>query len=327
MPRYYRNKRKGTAKVQIDFGEYSDWSADKISRKISELSSQLAPIKTLRERLNSTQEITKELSAEKEEITRRLMEKDAAFVAYQKTNLNWLTKVGSFIGNCVFLAPFFYWFYADFDSFIVLIWPIIFIFGALVGRLNELLVKFFGLLLGSLGQSGEPYLVVRERILASPPKPLRGVIRKLAELENEMDGLRIQVNREVDNEAKIKSQLKALRAAKKQATKKERSARLAAYDGKARQGSQSLKKQLLKNIKTKAKDCPYCGHRTPKAELVLDHIHPIAKGGQTVLQNSILICQPCNSSKRALTLRAFSKKAGHDHETVAARLERQGKWV
>lgn len=127
--------------------------------------------------------------------------------------------------------------------------------------------------------------------------------------------------------AVAKNELTLIAEAKKAARKRERSARLASYEGNARLGSQALKKQLLSEVKSASKVCSYCGARTLKTDLVLDHIHPVAKGGQTVLQNSILICQPCNSSKRALTLRGFCIKAGLDHETVAARLERQGKWV
>lgn len=124
-----------------------------------------------------------------------------------------------------------------------------------------------------------------------------------------------------------RQELASIKYAQKKARDRERSAKIAAIDGKARQGSQSLKKELLEDVKTKSKECPYCEQRISRSELVMDHIHPIAKGGQTVPQNSILICQPCNSLKRALTLRAFCKKADFDYEDVAVRLERQGKWV
>lgn len=118
-----------------------------------------------------------------------------------------------------------------------------------------------------------------------------------------------------------------LKYARKKSRAREKAARLAAFESKARQGTQSLKKQLLRKVTGKSKKCIYCGKSTLKQNLVLDHIHPIAKGGQTVIQNSVLVCQSCNSTKSALTLRAFCKKAGHNFDEVTSRLEKQGKWV
>lgn len=46
--------------------------------------------------------------------------------------------------------------------------------------------------------------------------------------------------------------------------------------------------------------CRYCGSMT--ATFVVDHIHPISRGGGNVLENLALACEPCNLSKGAKTL-------------------------
>ncbi len=43
--------------------------------------------------------------------------------------------------------------------------------------------------------------------------------------------------------------------------------------------------------------CRYCGAESPKAKLVLDHIIPVARGGQMDIANLVTSCQPCNAGK------------------------------
>ena len=121
--------------------------------------------------------------------------------------------------------------------------------------------------------------------------------------------------------------IETVSAALKKAKQRERAAKLAAYEDEARKGSQALKRQLLKELGASHLKCPYCETIVEKVSLVLDHIHPIAKGGQTVPQNSILICRKCNSRKSALTLRAFCRKFKYDFEDITKRLEAMNKWV
>jgi 5-methylcytosine-specific restriction endonuclease McrA len=56
-------------------------------------------------------------------------------------------------------------------------------------------------------------------------------------------------------------------------------------------------KQLLSwLLENKGKPCPYCG----SPSLVIDHIHPLSKGGEHAFYNLQLICSICNFAKRDL---------------------------
>ena len=52
--------------------------------------------------------------------------------------------------------------------------------------------------------------------------------------------------------------------------------------------------------------CQYCGAKAPTVELVIDHRIPWAMGGQTVVENLVTACRPCNAGK-----------AGHAHASQA----------
>lgn len=45
--------------------------------------------------------------------------------------------------------------------------------------------------------------------------------------------------------------------------------------------------------------CAYCGSMPPNVVLQVDHIHPIAEGGDNTIDNLITSCQPCNIGKGA----------------------------
>jgi 5-methylcytosine-specific restriction protein A len=46
--------------------------------------------------------------------------------------------------------------------------------------------------------------------------------------------------------------------------------------------------------------CHYCRRRFPPAELTLDHILPIIRGGKTTRGNVVPACKECNSKKKYL---------------------------
>jgi 5-methylcytosine-specific restriction endonuclease McrA len=46
--------------------------------------------------------------------------------------------------------------------------------------------------------------------------------------------------------------------------------------------------------------CYYCGQPTPAAELTMDHIVPLARGGKTTKGNVVPACKPCNNKKKQL---------------------------
>ena len=58
--------------------------------------------------------------------------------------------------------------------------------------------------------------------------------------------------------------------------------------------SQWWKRRLAKGV------CGYCGQLTPPRELTMDHIVPIARGGQSTRGNLVPCCKECNNAKKQL---------------------------
>ncbi len=58
--------------------------------------------------------------------------------------------------------------------------------------------------------------------------------------------------------------------------------------------SQWWKRRLAKGV------CHYCGGRAAPADLTMDHIVPIARGGRSVKGNLVPACKECNNRKREL---------------------------
>ena len=46
--------------------------------------------------------------------------------------------------------------------------------------------------------------------------------------------------------------------------------------------------------------CHYCGSAVPPAELTMDHIVPVARGGKSTKGNLVPACKMCNSKKKQL---------------------------
>lgn len=43
--------------------------------------------------------------------------------------------------------------------------------------------------------------------------------------------------------------------------------------------------------------CHHCGGKFPKAELSMDHLIPLARGGKTTKNNVAVSCRACNASR------------------------------
>lgn len=52
--------------------------------------------------------------------------------------------------------------------------------------------------------------------------------------------------------------------------------------------------------KRSAGKCHYCGRQYRPAELTMDHLIPIVRGGKTVQGNVVPACKDCNSKKKYL---------------------------
>ena len=46
--------------------------------------------------------------------------------------------------------------------------------------------------------------------------------------------------------------------------------------------------------------CHYCNAHVPPAELTMDHIVPIARGGKSTKGNVVTACKTCNTKKKQL---------------------------
>lgn len=48
---------------------------------------------------------------------------------------------------------------------------------------------------------------------------------------------------------------------------------------------------------TSVHNCQYCGSKVNKAEITIDHIVPVSRGGQSTFQNCVVCCMKCNNTK------------------------------
>ncbi len=58
--------------------------------------------------------------------------------------------------------------------------------------------------------------------------------------------------------------------------------------------------------------CQYCGRKAPDVVLEVDHINPVANGGENDILNLVTSCRDCNSGKGAscsLTIRPSTSSA------------------
>ena len=47
--------------------------------------------------------------------------------------------------------------------------------------------------------------------------------------------------------------------------------------------------------------CRYCGRNVGAANLTMDHVVPVSRGGRSVRSNCVPCCKECNNRKRAMT--------------------------
>ncbi len=47
--------------------------------------------------------------------------------------------------------------------------------------------------------------------------------------------------------------------------------------------------------------CHYCGRNVGAANLTMDHVVPVARGGRSVKSNCVPCCKACNNEKKAKT--------------------------
>lgn len=62
--------------------------------------------------------------------------------------------------------------------------------------------------------------------------------------------------------------------------------------------------------------CQYCGAHPPSVVLQVDHITPVALGGQNDIDNLVTSCQPCNIGKGAVGLESVPRSVADKAKRV-----------
>jgi 5-methylcytosine-specific restriction enzyme A len=67
-----------------------------------------------------------------------------------------------------------------------------------------------------------------------------------------------------------------------------------------REKARVLRKSRWWHQKLAKGECHYCGRRFPPAELTMDHVVPLIRGGRTTKGNVVPVCKECNTKKKYL---------------------------
>jgi hypothetical protein len=81
------------------------------------------------------------------------------------------------------------------------------------------------------------------------------------------------------------------------------------------------KKSRFEVFKRDSFTCQYCGATPPKVILNVDHIHPVAEGGDNNMDNLITSCEPCNLGKSANLLTDIPQSLKDKASQIAEREE------
>jgi 5-methylcytosine-specific restriction protein A len=68
-----------------------------------------------------------------------------------------------------------------------------------------------------------------------------------------------------------------------------------------REKARQLRKSPWWNQQTQRGICHYCEGRFPPAQLTLDHVVPLARGGTSTRGNCVPACRKCNQEKKLET--------------------------
>jgi hypothetical protein len=81
------------------------------------------------------------------------------------------------------------------------------------------------------------------------------------------------------------------------------------------------KKTRFEIFKRDGFTCQYCGKQPPDAILVVDHIHPVAEGGDNDHLNLVTSCEACNQGKGARKLENVVNRPDADLEWLEMQQE------
>jgi 5-methylcytosine-specific restriction endonuclease McrA len=66
-----------------------------------------------------------------------------------------------------------------------------------------------------------------------------------------------------------------------------------------RRKARTLRKTRWWQQKTASGTCHYCGRKVGIKNLTMDHVIPLARGGQSTKGNLVPCCKKCNTSKKS----------------------------
>ena len=98
-------------------------------------------------------------------------------------------------------------------------------------------------------------------------------------------------------------------------------ARIAANEKEVRNQANQFRRDLHRQLEI-VRVCPYCGGVLSASNAHLDHIYPVSKGGRSLPNNLVFVCEQCNLNKSDLTLRTFLATFSLAESLVYERLER-----
>ena len=64
--------------------------------------------------------------------------------------------------------------------------------------------------------------------------------------------------------------------------------------------ARELRKSRVWKNKIAKGECHYFGRKIPPAELTMDHIVPLSRGGRSVKTNLVPTCKACNTQKKTM---------------------------
>lgn len=67
----------------------------------------------------------------------------------------------------------------------------------------------------------------------------------------------------------------------------------------------SEERNYISTVKQNSNRCCYCGKELTFEERTVDHIQPINRGGETLLENLVVCCEKCNTEKSDMTLQEY----------------------
>ncbi len=73
-----------------------------------------------------------------------------------------------------------------------------------------------------------------------------------------------------------------------------------AFEKKEKDKARKLRNTQWWKRKRSVGRCHYCGTAVPPAELTMDHVIPIARGGHSEKSNVVPCCKTCNTNKKML---------------------------